>query len=256
MNDEEQLARLRDAPTNGPDDLIERALAYAALDHHEEALVDLDAAIALDPAFDGCLALHLRGDCLLALGRVEEALGAYERAIDGGARRWEAFLHASLAAWDTGSAEDAIGWLDRYLALEVSPRDDGDNEDDDARGEARVRKAHVLAELGRDAEAVVEVAAALEDAPSPELLEEAADFHAVVRGAWADALPLYERAWDEDPTPGLGLKLGFTLANVGRDADAIEQLRAVLEAEPELQELAQSEGWRERLRDPSILERL
>ena len=131
-----EVARLQPTDVDAWSDLGE---ALLGLGRPEEALAAWDRAIALRPSPD----LHAnRGVALRQLGRLDEALAAQDRALALKPADAEAWSNRGNVLKDLGRLEEALASLDRALAL--NPRMPG----------ALVNRANVLRDLARLAEAL------------------------------------------------------------------------------------------------------
>jgi tetratricopeptide (TPR) repeat protein len=101
--------------------IVLRILAdqLAALGQHEKALGLVDQALAEHP--DEAVFYELRGRALLAAGRAEPALVAYERALELDAGSWRALAGLAALAAEAGDPTRALALYDR--ALEISPEE-------------------------------------------------------------------------------------------------------------------------------------
>lgn len=94
-----------------------RAQLRSMLGHPEEALADLDAAIAADPGYPDYYID--RGNLLHRLGRLDEALADYETAMRVGPPFPEAYYNRAEIRYATGDHDGALADLD--YALELDP---------------------------------------------------------------------------------------------------------------------------------------
>lgn len=232
-------------------DLFNRANAYAELGRHDEAIADYDRVNELMPNYETGMAWYNRGNSLSALGRDDEAVESHERAIAAGTREWPPFVNALLIRMRQKRYDDAIRYCDRYLALAVPGDELGC-----ANADAMIRKAELLHIKGDTEAATALVSEALSVDDGVHALAAAADFYALCRGAWADALPLLERVCARDAHPVPGMKLGVALANLGREQEALDQLRPLIEKDPTIADSLRNEGWSALLKDRTFLDRL
>jgi protein O-GlcNAc transferase len=120
--------------------LYGRGSALAKLHRPQEALIDLDRALALKP--DDSEALIVRGHVLKELSRYEESLANYDRALSLKPDHGEALVKRGNVLFDLKRHEQALTSYDRALAI---------NPDD---AEAHNSRGAVLHELKRSEEAL------------------------------------------------------------------------------------------------------
>ena len=131
-----EVARLQPADVDAWCDLGE---ALLALGRPEEALAAWDRAVALRPSPD----LHAnRGVALRQSGRLDEALAAQDRALALNSADAETWSNRGNVLKDLGRLEEALASIDRALSL--NPRMSG----------ALVNRANVLRDLARLADAL------------------------------------------------------------------------------------------------------
>ena len=266
-------AVVAEQPSHRPAALLLADLS-ADLDRHADAARLYADAIALDPAADaaaGDRAAIARGRALLALGRAADAEAAFAALLAADADRpglWDAYL-SSLAALRTaavaGGAESPMtaerraavaailtrreargGDVDFLLQLIGAAGPAGLDADRDAvRAEFvalpagdpthRLRRAEALTDLGRHAEAAVELdgllaavaadPAALPDAADRAGLRVAAARSSARRGRWEEAAGRFAAALaaGHDPADVRGERAGV-LAELGRYEAALAAL--------------------------------
>ncbi|MCY7332124.1 MAG: tetratricopeptide repeat protein, partial [Pseudanabaena sp. CAN_BIN31] len=96
---------------------FEIANAYIALDKYEEAIAAYDRALQIKPDFHEVW--NNRGIALFNLGRNEEAIAAYDRALQIKPDFHEAWNNRGSALFNLGRNEEAIAAYDR--ALQIKP---------------------------------------------------------------------------------------------------------------------------------------
>lgn len=109
------------------DPLLERSRQHLEAEEPEAALAAADEALAIAPR--SAEAHVLRGAALFALGRGEEALAAYERAVSLDRRNLDALLGAAdllLDGWseEEGAFERALAYGERGARLARKAKDD------------------------------------------------------------------------------------------------------------------------------------
>jgi predicted TPR repeat methyltransferase len=127
--------------------LNNRGNALCDLGRHEEALASFHRALALKA--DYAPAHYNRGNALRDLGKYDAALASYDRALDLRADYAEAHNNRGVALRTLGRVEEALAAFDRALALRP------------AYAEALENRGHVLNVMKRTDEAVASFKAAL-----------------------------------------------------------------------------------------------
>lgn len=130
----------------------DRGLAYHNLNDYENALADFDRAIGVDPknAWAHCN----RGVMLTELERCQEALEAFNTAIETDATEPEFLWRMARAARALGNHDGAIKLLD--IAIKANPRDP----------DFLIDKSKCYAELGKREEAIELMNAAINIDPN------------------------------------------------------------------------------------------
>ncbi|MCU0677439.1 MAG: tetratricopeptide repeat protein, partial [Myxococcota bacterium] len=190
-----------------------RANALRLLGRHREALVALDKALDQEP---NPLGFVRRGEALVSLGRLDEAVGDFERALELDGSEPLALLGRAEARRELGELDGALADFER--ALEV----------DDSSARARVGVADVLRRLGRFDEALARFDAAIQRDPDPSLLAGRAE---VLRaqGRPMEALADLHTALESAPTHRAALlERSRTYAAMERFDDAARDLDALL----------------------------
>ena len=240
---ERALAALRDAAARTPasrDAHAGRARAAASLARHQEAYeaagraLDLDAAARVAPADAGALAL-LAGDSARAIGRLDAAVGFYERARALQPEDPHALSRlgeALVALGDFGTAREVLGArVERGDAYAERPRH-------------RVLLGRCLEQLDALEEALAVYEAALaEDPQLPEALDALIGVHEALGHVDEGVAALERRArCEEDPAARARHWLRaaeWELRCTGREASAERHLREAVAADPRL-----SAAWR------------
>jgi predicted O-linked N-acetylglucosamine transferase (SPINDLY family) len=119
---EEALAALSQAIALKPDHFesyVSRGNTLLDLGRHAAALVDYDAAIALDPAHELCHAAYSsRAFALKHLRRFDEALASYEQAILLKSDEVETYLNRGAVLQELHRHEEALASFERASALD------------------------------------------------------------------------------------------------------------------------------------------
>jgi DNA-binding CsgD family transcriptional regulator/tetratricopeptide (TPR) repeat protein len=153
------------ALTEDPGLLGDDSAVAATLAHHWYAALDLPRALAASvQAGRQAITAYAPAE---ALRHLERAMQIWPRVPDAAERagvRWHRLgLMAADAAWSTGEFGHGLSIVDQVLA------DLGPGADPVRRAEAVERRAFLLRSLGRDAEAVGELSAALAELPAEEV---------------------------------------------------------------------------------------
>ncbi|MGW4642599.1 tetratricopeptide repeat protein [Sphaerisporangium sp. NPDC004334] len=229
-----------------------RAQLLGMLGRPVEALAEMDAAVAIDPAYPDH---HLdRGNLLYRMGRPEAALADYEEAIALSPPLPEGYYNRAQLRVATGDLDGARADLDHVLELDPGYLD------------ARINRAGLLVQLGLEEQARADVTAGLAlDPGNPHLscvlgqLEAAvgrhdeamAAFDRAISGApglasaWANRAVLrHETGDDEGAVADLttAIELGedaalyynraIALRDLGRREEAVDDLRRARDLDP------------------------
>jgi tetratricopeptide (TPR) repeat protein len=196
-----------------------------ALGRHQEALLCYDRAMALEP--DHELAWVHRGVALEALGRGDDALACCDHVIQRNARSEQALLTKAMMLGGMGQMEESRAYCDR--ALKVNPRNE----------QAWVNIGAALDALGKQREALGCYNNAL--TLNPRNVE--AWFNAGVvlgdMGRHEEALGCCERALALNPSNEQAwVNRGLTLGELQRPEEALACFDRALELNPRLEH-----GW-------------
>ncbi len=97
---------------------FDRANLYVQLDQPDKALVDFNAALAIDPK--NIKALLGRADMNYGARRLAESLADYSRAVDAQPRNADVFFKRGSVYFDMG--EFAAAYRDYSVSLTLDPR--------------------------------------------------------------------------------------------------------------------------------------
>lgn len=215
--------RERPEPLKGPDDveaLCKRGAGLQALGRVEEAVESFSRALALRPGL--AEAHHCRGNALYELGRFELALEDFERAAS--ARPDHADTHNSLGAtlFTLGRFEDAERSLQHALRL------------DPGHAGAHYNRGLALQQLRRPEEALRHVERALQLRPDNAEACQARANLLLELGQPSAALDGYDRAVALHPrAPGGHIGRGNALLRLGRIEQALESYDHALRIKPD-----------------------
>jgi tetratricopeptide (TPR) repeat protein len=167
---------------------------------HEEALAALEeSAASADPDAN---VEYLTGRALFALGRMDEAVGHFERALELNPEMSGPNAQIGAIAYETGDKERAAEYFGR--------------ESVNSPGEVSllINRAMILSEIGKTDEAIVAFESVIEVAPSegPAYAELANLYQAAGREAEAVAV-LEKMEQVSDPDPALWFNIGAGFAN-------------------------------------------
>jgi tetratricopeptide (TPR) repeat protein len=182
-------------------------VALARLGRMEEALASFDRALALKP--DDIESLTARGNACLALKRHEDAIAAYDRVLRVKPDQAVLWYRRAVALMALGRFEEGVASCDKAIALKP------DN------AEALNARGTALYELGRLEEAVASYDAAI--ALKPDFLDALCS-----RGAAQHALDRLEEAL-ADFDRAIAISPDFALAFSNR-GNALQELKRPLEA--------------------------
>jgi lipoprotein NlpI len=98
------------------DELFERALKAAAERKHEQAIVDLDEVLKLDPKHGR--AYDKRGEERFKLGRFKESIEDFDKAIELGARAHREHWQRGIAYYYAGQFEKGQKQFEAYQTFE------------------------------------------------------------------------------------------------------------------------------------------
>ncbi len=210
---------------------INKAGCCHLLGRHDEALALLDRVEESGlSARDRCLKHEFRGNTLLSLGRLEDAIGAYGRALEVDAGWVRAHTGRSVALRKLGRHEEAVAAAE--AAVRSDPKD------------AWAHEVHGMAldEAGDRAGAVraLDATLALDPKRVGVLLRKGQLLD--MMGQPQEALPALEAAVQLDPdSPEIRNSLGIVLNHLGRCADALASLDRAIELK---EDMARAHGAR------------
>ncbi|RMD70587.1 MAG: tetratricopeptide repeat protein [Bacteroidetes bacterium] len=195
-----------------------RALAYKRTGMLREALIDLDAALRINP--DAVAVLFERGNVLAEMGQWAEAARWYERTLERAPEYRPAWLNLAKARMETNQTTRALEALDAALALEVD--------------------SHALRMRSRCWLLQNRLAEAWEDAIEALYLDpDNADVYYLIgrieqqQGEQEAALRSFEAAVEVEPAPRYWLAQAQALFEVGDYYRVVEACNEVLHLEPE-----------------------
>ena len=185
--------------------------------------------IALDP--ENFTAHFERGNTLYKLGREEEALASYGKALEINPDKEEAYFNRGIVLDDLGREEEALASYDK--ALEINP----DKE------EAYFNRGIVLTSLGRKEEALASYDKALEI--NPDNGKAYCNRGIVLNdlGRKEEALASYGKALEINPDNGKAYcNRGNVLNDLGRKEEALASYDKALEINPNVDDFWNNKG--------------
>ena len=210
-------------------ELVNKGTSLEGLGRSEEALACYDRALALNPQV--AAAWLNKGLPLTSLGRFEEALASYDRALDIAPQYAKAWTNKGNALERLGRHGEALASYDRTLA--ANPQD----------AEVWNNKGIMLMRLGRHEEALACYDRALAANP---LYAEAWNDKGVALmrlGRHEEALACYDRALDINPQfADAWLNKGVGLRSLGRYEEALNCYDRGLAINPQDAEVWNNKG--------------
>ena len=196
-------------------------------DAPDAALEFLSGAAAIDPA-SGLRQLHL-GNALRALGRSEEAVAAYRRAVELDPHRFEAWLNLGQTCAGSGRGDEAVAAFRRAVALAPA----------DMRASMGLAAALVHGAPGGSkpgaacAEAVALLESRWSSAPDPARAQLVLAKALEASGRWTEAAAHLESLVAKHRTSAdLHLRLAGCYDRLGRAAEAVREYRATYRFAP------------------------
>jgi len=200
-------------------ELNNKGTALVNLERYEDALEAYEKAIEIKP--DYLSALNNKGTALRNLGKNEDALEAYEKAIDIKPDFFNAWINKGNTLDNLERYEDALEAFEK--ATKIKPNDYS----------AWINKGNTLISLGiyEDALEALEKAIEINDFLYACYLY----FITLVNlERYEDALEAYEKAIDIKPDNVSALnKKGSTLVNLGRFEEALEVFEKAIDIKPD-----------------------
>jgi len=205
-------------------------VALSALGRKEEAIQSYDKAVDIKPDYHA--AWNNRGVALSALGRKEEAIQSYDKAVDIKPDYHAAWYNRGVALSALGRKEEAIQSYDK--AVEIKPDDH----------EAWYNRGNALSALGRKEEAIQSYDKAVEIKP---------DYHAAwysrgnalsALGRKEEAIQSYDKAAEIKPDyHAAWYNRGIALDALGRKEEAVQSYDQAVEINPDYYEAWNNRGY-------------
>jgi len=198
---------------------MNKGVSLANLGRREEAIRCYDRALEIDPR--DADAWYNKGVSLADLGRRDEAIHCYDRTLEIDPRYAKAWYNKGNSLDNLGRREEAIRCYDR--ALEIDPRD----------AKAWYNKGVSLDNLGRREEAIRCYDRALEIDPRDAKAWYNKGVSLDNLGRREEAIHCYDRALEIDPRDAdAWYNKGNSLDNLGRREEAIRCYDRALEIDP------------------------
>ncbi len=214
----------------------QRGATLMARGRYEEALAAFDRAVELETQY---VPVHdSRAWLLIELGRYEEALAAYDRAIKLDAYDFEALENRKWVLAELGRHEELLDPYD--WAIESDP--------DSAW--AHHRKGAALAELGRYEEALEAYDRTIKLRPGDAWAHSVKGSVLAKLGRYEEALAVLDSAFELGPDEArVHYSRAFTYSLMGRRDDALRDLTRAIDLDADLREEARMEEGFDRLQD-------
>ena len=196
-----------------------KGMSLGSLGRHEEAIRCYDRALEFDPQY--AHALTNKGTSLHCLGLFEEAIRCYDHALQFDPRDSYAWIDKGATLIVLGRYEEAVNCCDR--ALELNPRSAG----------TWSNKGGCFTNLSRYEEAAECYKRALEIDPLCEGAwgNKGTNLHSL--GRYEEAIDCYDRALELDPrSTSTWINKGDSLDSLGRYEEAIDCYDRALELDP------------------------
>ena len=201
----------------------------AQLGRTDEALAAFDRALAIDP--QDAEAHNYRGVALALLGRIDEALAAFDRALAINPQDAKAHDYRGAVLAQLGRMDEALAAFDRALA--INPQD----------AEAHHNRGAVLTQLGRMHEALAAFDRALAIDPQDAKAHYSRSTVLAQLGRMDEALAAFDRAPAINPQDAEAHRWrGLALAQLGRMDEALAAFNKALEINLQFAEAHSSRG--------------
>jgi Tfp pilus assembly protein PilF len=210
---------LTSTPTPSASEHVELGMAYVEEGQLEEAIIEFEEAIRLDPDHADA---HLKlGTAYHKQGKLEEAIAAYKKVVELDPDSATAHSNLGLAYYDQGRLDEAIAAYKK--AVELDP--------DSATAHSNLGLAY--AHQGQLDEAVAEYKEAIRLDPNYPAAHHNLGLAHASQGRLDEAIAEYKEAIGIDPDHlGAHIDLGLAYANQGRLDEAIGEWEAAVKINP------------------------
>ncbi|CBN57474.1 MULTISPECIES: tetratricopeptide repeat protein [Kamptonema] len=211
------------------DDWFYRGLALGNLGRNEEAIASYDKAIKIKPDYHQ--AWYKRGNALGDLGQFEEALASYDKTIEIKPDHQEAWFNRGWALRKLGRFEKAITSYDK--AIEIKHDDH----------EAWFYRGYALDDLGRFEEAIASYDKAIEIKHDDHEAWFYRGYALGELGRFEEAIASYDKVIEFKPDDYYAWNnRGWALQNLGQFEEAIASYDKVIEFKPDKHEAWYNRG--------------
>jgi len=200
-------------------DYFNKGGALGDLGRHDEALEMFDKAIEINPQFDK--AYYNKGLALGNLGRCEEAIEMFDKTIEINPQDAKAYYNKGVILGKLGRHEEAIEMFDN--AIEIDPQNVS----------AYLNKGSALGDLGRQEEAIAIYDKAIEINPQDADVYYNKGVALGDLGRYKEAIEMFDKAIEIDPLDaGAYYNKGVALTKMGHDKEAAEMIKKGKEIDP------------------------
>jgi len=201
-------------------ELVNKGTSLEGLGRSEEALACYDRALALNPQV--AAAWLNKGLPLTSLGRFEEALASYDRALALNPQYAKAWTNKGHVLMSLGRSEEALASYDR--ALDIAPQ----------YAKAWTNKGNALERLGRHGEALASYDRTLAANPQDAEVWNNKGIMLMRLGRHEEALACYDRALAANPLYAEAWNdKGVALMRLGRHEEALACYDRALDINPQ-----------------------
>ena len=223
--------------TEGADNWFNKGWDLGRLGKYEEAIKSYDKAIEIDPNHEA--AWYNKGVALGELGKHEESIKCYDRAIEIDPNHEAAWYNKGWNLGRLGKHEEAIKSYDK--ATEIDPNDE----------EAWFGKGWNLSRLGKYEEAIKSYDKAIEIKPNYKEAWFGKGWNLSKLGKHEEAIKCYDRAIEINPNDEAAwYNKAWDLGELGKHEESIKCYDRAIEIDPN-----DEEAWFRKGRNLSKLER-
>ena len=204
---------------NDIDDWNDKGVIFDKLGRHDEALEAYDKALEIDP--NDVVAWSNKGNALGSLGRTDEALKAFDKALEINPDNEYIWYNKGNDLGSLGRTDEALKAFDK--ALEINPNS----------AKAWYNKGNTLGKLGRHDEAIEAYDKALEINPDDVNIWYNKGLSLKKFGRYDEAIEACNKALEIKPNSAdAWSNKGNTLSKLGRRDEAFEAYEKALEINP------------------------
>jgi len=215
-------------PTTSADEYLDQGIEYAEQGRLDEAIAAFQRAIELEP--DNAHAYRNLGTAYNDQGLLEEAAAAYEQAIALDPEYGEAYCDLAGVYYYLDRLDDAVAAGEQGLSL--AP----------AYPAGHVTMGAIYFSLGRTEEAILQWEEAVRLDPNDDMARSNLGFAYLNQGRLYEAMGQLEEAIELNPDNPLPHdNLGYVYAELGRTEEAIAEFQTYLQLRPDAPDRAQVE---------------